>query len=226
MAPDLPNVRLEHEPTIPFVSKRDLELVTQEGAGGFWLGGVEEGVNTCDQCGVSFRRLGIIALAMPDMLVRLYDLPASDRYDQRVAAAGLKVRRAEPWDKPRLKAFVQQHFNDLWAVEAERAFSNTPVTAYVAVKDRDIVGFAVYECTRRNYFGPTGVRDDVRKTGVGAALLFRCLESMREIGYAYAIIGGVGPASFYEKTCGAFLIPGSETGVYAPLSELFERPNR
>jgi len=40
---------------------------------------------------------------------------------------------------------------------------------------------------------------------------------MREMGYAYAVIGGVGPAAFYEKVCGAFLIPGSEIGVYGTL---------
>jgi hypothetical protein len=49
---------------------------------------------------------------------------------------------------------------------------------------------------------------------VGSALLFRCLEAMRELGYAYGIIGGVGPAAFYEKACGAFVIPGSERGIY------------
>ena len=40
---------------------------------------------------------------------------------------------------------------------------------------------------------------------------------MREMGYAYAVIGGVGPAKFYEKVCGAFFIPGSEIGVYGTL---------
>ena len=43
---------------------------------------------------------------------------------------------------------------------------------------------------------------------------------MLEMGYAYAVIGGVGPAQFYEKVCGAFVIPGSEVGVYRPLLDL------
>jgi hypothetical protein len=33
-------------------------------------------------------------------------------------------------------------------------------------------------------------------------------------GYAYAIIGGVGPAAFYERAVGAIPIPGSEPGIY------------
>ena len=47
---------------------------------------------------------------------------------------------------------------------------------------------------------------------------------MREMGYGYAIIGGVGPAEFYEKVCGAFVIADSEIGVYASLGEVMRRP--
>src|SRR3990172_1810381 len=160
---------------------------------------------------------------MPDMLVRLYDLPDTQPYFQRAQNEGYAVRRAEPWDRERLRAFAAEHFGDLWAVEADRSFHHTPITAFVATKARELAGFAVYECTRRGYFGPTGVREDLRGRGLGAALLFRCLEAMLEMGYAYAVIGGVGPASFYEKLCGAFLIPGSEVGVYRPLYDLMQK---
>ena len=37
---------------------------------------------------------------------------------------------------------------------------------------------------------------------------------MKAQGYAYGIIGGVGPASFYEKAVGAVLIDGSNPGIY------------
>jgi ribosomal protein S18 acetylase RimI-like enzyme len=160
---------------------------------------------------------------MPDMLVRLYDLPAPRRYFERVADAGFAIRRAEPWDREGFRLFASEHFGDLWAVEADRAFNHSPITGYVATRGPEIVGFAVYECTRRGFFGPTGVREDLRGRGLGAALLFRCLESMREMGYAYAVIGGVGPARFYEKVCGASVIPGSEVGIYASLFELRAR---
>jgi len=157
---------------------------------------------------------------MPDMLVRLYDLPDPLPFFKRAEDAGVAVRRAEPWDRMRLRAFAREHFGDLWAVEADRCFHHTPITGYLAVLDGEIAGFAVYECTRRDYFGPTGVREDLRGQGIGAALLLRCMESMQEAGYAYAIIGGVGPAAFYEKTVGAFVIPGSEIGVYQPLFDI------
>lgn len=155
---------------------------------------------------------------MADMLVRLYDLPSSEKHYRQATKAGIVVRRAEAWDRPRLSSFVDKEFGALWTVELHTAFTRVPPTAYVAMDGRKVVGFALYECTRPNFFGPTGVRPDVRDKGVGAALLFKCLESMREIGYAYAIIGGVGPAKYYEKVCGAFLIPGSERGIYGTLT--------
>lgn len=151
---------------------------------------------------------------MPDMLARLYDLPDPSPYYRRTEEAGITVRRVEPWDRSRFREFVETHFGTPWADEAGTAFFHQPITAFVAWNGNDIVGFAAYECTRPGYFGPTGVREDLRGRGIGAALLFRCLAAMFEMGYAYGVIGGVGPAEFYEKVCGAFVIPGSERGIY------------
>jgi predicted N-acetyltransferase YhbS len=151
---------------------------------------------------------------MPDMLVRLYDLPSPDQYYRRVEAAGVVIRRADPWDRLRLRTFIDKEFGLWWSTEAELAFGHQPISAFLATQEGFVVGFAAHECTRRGFFGPTGVREDLRGKGIGAALLFRCLESMWEMGYAYAVIGGVGPAAFYEKVCGAFVIPGSEKGIY------------
>jgi GNAT superfamily N-acetyltransferase len=155
---------------------------------------------------------------MPDMLVRLYDLPDPAAYDARTAAAGIVVRRLEAWDKSALRRFILQNFSENWAAEADLAFANGhPMRGFVAIEHGAIAGFAVFECSRRGFFGPTGVREDLRGKGAGASLLFRCLESMRDMGYGYAIIGGVGPAEFYSKACGATVIEGSEGSIYAQL---------
>jgi GNAT superfamily N-acetyltransferase len=152
------------------------------------------------------------------MLVRLYDLPEAAAYDARAADAGIVIRRLDAWDRGALRRFVIEHFGDNWASEADFAFGGGhPITGFVAIKDGAIAGFAVYESSRRGFFGPTGVREDLRGSGAGAALLFRCLEAMRDMGYAYAIIGGVGPAEFYERVCGATVILGSEASVYGQL---------
>ena len=155
---------------------------------------------------------------MPDMLVRLYALPDAAPYDERIEARGISVRRMDAWDRAPALRFVREQFTENWASEVELAFSNGhPITGFVAVQEGRIVGFAVYECSRRGFFGPTGMREDLRGSGAGAALLMRCLESMREMGYGYAIIGGVGPAEFYEKVCGAKIIEGSDESVYGDL---------
>ena len=154
---------------------------------------------------------------MPDMLVRLYELPNPEGYYRRAGEAGADARRAESWDRFALRSFIEANFWEAWAAEADLAFSGHPITAFVATVEGRIAGFAAYECSRRGFFGPTGVREDLRGRGLGAALLFRCLEAMSDLGYAYAVIGGVGPHAYYEKVCGAFVIPGSETGIYRPL---------
>ena len=129
-------------------------------------------------------------------------------------------RPAELCDRDAVMALVRKNVPDIWAVETERAFAPTPICCYIGLKGNEVAGFAVYEGTRRDYFGPTGVREDLRGSGLGAALLLACLGSMREMGYSYAIIGGVGPAKFYEKTVGAAVIPGSDVGIFGSLADL------
>ena len=59
--------------------------------------------------------------------------------------------------------------------------------------------------------------ESFRGRGIGKALLLESLQGMRSQGYAYGIIGGVGPAEFYRLACGATLIPGSDPGIYKGL---------
>ena len=54
-----------------------------------------------------------------------------------------------------------------------------------------------------------GVRDELRGIGLGSALLLRTLDDMAGRAYKWAVIGEVDPVAFYEKVCGAVVIPGS-----------------
>jgi len=154
---------------------------------------------------------------MIDILVRLYDLPdAADAYHE-VAAAGVTLRRARAFEKHSVAAFAREHFSAKWVSEIEVALSRQPVTCFIATREQQILGFACYETTQRGFFGPTGVAESARGMGLGKALLFKALEALRELGYAYAIIGGVGPREFYAKACGAIEIPGSDPGIYRDL---------
>jgi hypothetical protein len=152
-----------------------------------------------------------------DMLVKLYDLPDSSGIFATVAAAGIVVRRAMAPDKHKVLAFVKKEFSDAWASETDVAFSRQPITCFIAVRERNLIGFACHDATCPNFFGPTGVHAKSRSKNVGKALLFACLHDMRAQGFAYAIIGGVGPAEFYAKTVGAVAIEGSAPGIYRGL---------
>ena len=150
---------------------------------------------------------------MIDMLVRLYDLPESGDLYRKVDEQGITLRRARAFEKHTVAEFARTHFSAKWVSEVEVALSRQPVACFIATKDKTILGFACYDTTMRGFFGPTGVSEAARGTGIGKALLFKSLEALRETGYAYAFIGGVGPREFSEKACGAIEIPGSDPGI-------------
>ena len=152
-----------------------------------------------------------------DMLVKLYELPDSRASYERLRQSNIMMRRALAPEKHNVTAWVRKSFSEAWASEVEVAFSRQPLSCFIAIQEGKIVGFACHDATCPNFFGPTGVEPGARKNGVGAALLFACLEAMKQQGFGYAIIGGVGPAAFYAKTVGAVAIEGSEPGIYRGL---------
>ena len=149
---------------------------------------------------------------MPDILVKLYELPNLDR--SRTDAAGVTVRRPIAPEKHIVTDWIGQHFERAWVSEAERSFANQPITCFIAARDQELLGFACWDATALGVWGPTGVAEAARGKGVGAALLLATLHAMREQGYAYAVIGGAGPVEFYERIIGGIVIPGSWPGLY------------
>ena len=148
------------------------------------------------------------------MIVSLMNLPDVSGEISRLSEAGITIRKPHSWDVTPLRRFVTDQFSDAWADEAGMAFSSQPPTCYIATHEKKIIGFAAYECTAKNYFGPTGVDPTYRGQGIGKVLLVKALQSLREMGYAYAVIGSVGPTEFYVKQVGAVVIPDSVPGVY------------
>ena len=149
---------------------------------------------------------------MPDLLVNLLKLPSFEN-----ASNEFLVRRAQPFEIGAVRAFVVENFSANWADEIAVGFARQPVSVFVATMDRELIGFAAYECTRRGFFGPMGVVDAAQHKGAGKALLLAALSALREMGYVYAIIGAAGPVRFYQKTAGAIVIPDSEPGIYTDL---------
>ena len=150
---------------------------------------------------------------MPDLLVNLLKLPPqTNPSDERVI-----IRRAQSFELSAVRSFIIRNFSVSWADEVQVGFASKPVSVFIATQDQKPVGFSAYECTRRGFFGPTGVVESMRGKGVGKALLLAGLWGLHDMGYVYGIIGGVGPVDFYQKNCGASIIPDSEPGIYTDL---------
>ncbi len=154
---------------------------------------------------------------MHDMLVKLYELPDEQERKKNLQEQGFFFRRALAPELNLVTDWVQHHFGKLWASEAQVSFSRQPVSCYLAIFEKQIIGFACYETTCRGFFGPTAVLPEFRKKGIGKILLLESLKALREMGYGYAIIGGVGPKDFYKRAVRAILIEGSNPGIYKGL---------
>jgi GNAT superfamily N-acetyltransferase len=151
---------------------------------------------------------------MADLLVRLYDLPVFEA-EARVRDAGIVVRRALALERYFVLDWVEANFSLIWRGEAALALSQMPVTALIAVRGDDLLGFACYDASAKGFFGPTGVAEAERGKGIGEALLIATLRAQREAGYAYSVIGDPGPVEFYKKRLDALEIPKSKPGIYA-----------
>jgi hypothetical protein len=164
---------------------------------------------------------------MPDMLVKLYTLPALTPFLDRLRPS-ITIRQAATGEKNIVAEWARQHFNPRWAAACEVAVAYDPISCWIAVRQAPItqtpiqpydlpaetlIGFACYDVASKGMFGPTGVQESERGQGVGAALLVCCLHAMAAQRYAYAIIGQAGPKDFYAKIVGATVIEGSEPGI-------------
>ena len=152
---------------------------------------------------------------MGDLLVRLYDLPDMGDLVKNLSGGGIIIRRAMSFESRQVAKWVEDFAGERWAMQAEAAFYNSPISCYIAIKEDKILGFALYDATCKNFFGPTAVDESYRGKGIGKALLLSALQAMRNDGYAYAIIGGAGPVEYYTKALDAQVIDKSTPGIYA-----------
>lgn len=150
---------------------------------------------------------------MGDMLVKLWELPPLEPAVADAASRGVTVRRALAPEKPVVLDWMRAHF-PAWTAEVEVSFARLPVACIIAVRSGELVGFACHDAIAPDFFGPTGVAESARGQGIGRTLAIAAMHALKAQGYAYAIVGGVGPAAFYEKAFGAIGIAGSEPGLY------------
>lgn len=152
-----------------------------------------------------------------DLLVKLYALPPGPD----TIPAGVTLRRAIAPESPVILDWIAACFGPGWRAEAQVALSACPTRIHIALSETGtLLGFACHDVTARGLFGPTGVDECARGTGIGKALLLASLRAMAADGYAYAIIGGAGPVDFYVRAVSAIPIDGSEPGLYRGMLRL------
>lgn len=147
---------------------------------------------------------------MADMLVNLLEIEDDRDLLELLRKDGIEIFRAIAPDKIRIIEWVKEHSSLGAAGECDVCFSNKPISCFIAAKSNKIVGYACYNATAPDFFGPTRVLEEYQGKGIGKALLLRSLQAMKDEGYQYAIIGGVGPIEFYEKCVGAIVIESSK----------------
>ncbi|HEY4439943.1 MAG TPA: GNAT family N-acetyltransferase [Candidatus Elarobacter sp.] len=135
------------------------------------------------------------------------------RAHQIAEAAGFTLHRTRGIDDDRLAAWIDYTFGaSFWSSEVRAA------NVWVARRGEEIGGFAAFgprglplpwllrwrERADVAIFGPYGVAEAQRKTGLGGALLTAALASLRASGYAHALIPAVSGerliAAYRERT--------------------------
>jgi predicted N-acetyltransferase YhbS len=130
-------------------------------------------------------------------------LRPTEAAEERLAAAGVAVRRAVPEDIDALAGFARANFNDGWAGEITHSVGRAGAGCFFAVRGDEVLGFAAYGSSRPSWFGPMGTAPAAQGLGIGGVLLRRCLREQRAAGLTHSQIGWVGPVPFYASSAGA-----------------------
>jgi GNAT superfamily N-acetyltransferase len=115
---------------------------------------------------------------------------------------GVEIRLATPEEKETVNDWVMKSSGFNWSFEASRAIGRVGSGVWLAEEGKEIVGFSVFGALEYHWFGPIGVAQERRKEGLGSALLFKTLESMKSLGIPRAIIPWTGHLFFYSQIPG------------------------
>lgn len=121
-------------------------------------------------------------------------------FDEELALKldNIDIRRARLDEKAAVLKFVEDKWA-LWRNEVEEAFKDEQPSIHIALCNGELKAFSAHNGNNKGmgWFGPMGTDPDLRGKGIGAILLKRCLNDMKEMGLAHAIIPWVGPIDFY-----------------------------
>lgn len=120
-----------------------------------------------------------------------------------------RIERAQGIDEEAVLKFAAENFGEAWTETLRNGFRKNGIPIFLAWMGGKLIGFSSYDVYRnqKGIYGPMGIVKSERKNKVGRALLHEALADMKRKGYAYTVLGEAGPIEYYEKECGAMLIP-------------------
>lgn len=145
----------------------------------------------------------------PDVLLKLYTLRENPGVFTSLKNDGITLKCVMPMNISPVYQFISEHFAKSFADECMPALIGGD--CFVAVRGREIVGFAAVDSTARGFMGPMGVLPKERKKGIATALFITMCKRMREKGYRYGIAGMISASmkSIMEGVCDCIPIPDS-----------------
>ena len=87
---------------------------------------------------------------MADMIVNLYNIEDSHDLEKNLLEKGIRIKKALAPDRQKVVEFARTCFKEDYSDEVKAAFANNPITCYIAIKDKKIIGFACYEATAKD----------------------------------------------------------------------------
>ena len=144
----------------------------------------------------------------PDLLLKLFEIDDDPKIMERIAENGVEIKRVMPMNTTKVYNFIRDNFAPTWADECLPSIINGD--CYVAVKDRELLGFIANETPAKGFAGPAGVLPSARRMGIARALELVGVKAMRDKGYKYAISGRVHPwyVEIEKSVVGLIPIPG------------------
>ncbi|MEM2885816.1 MAG: hypothetical protein QXF24_06990 [Thermoproteota archaeon] len=125
---------------------------------------------------------------------------------EELSKRGISVTLAQSGERDAVSSWVKARFGPCWAFEVANSFENAGEGAGTLVaRDRnagEIIGFSTHGALEPNWFGPIGVEEKRRNSGLGSVLLFETLRLMKLKGVAEAVIPWTGHLFFYTQVPG------------------------
>lgn len=131
------------------------------------------------------------------------------KIEEKLREEGIEVRGLTSRYLNPLMTFLRKYWQGDWYRHArELLLHNRKEQVIIAAKGHEVVGYCQfwggegYEWYMPgSHFGPFGVREDMRRRGIGRVLLYKCLRAMKENGVhnAFFMSTGADARRLYER---------------------------